>query len=98
VIPLPMAVGRQDVARGAPAAAPIGTSYNEAMAEHRVTVHPSRPLEVLSADLVVEIYSDEQKLGELRLSRGSIDWVARSHHRPISKSWEAFAKLMSDNA
>jgi hypothetical protein len=73
-------------------------SYNTVMAEHRITVHPSRPLEVLSADLVVEIYSDEQKLGELRISRGSIDWVARNHHRPVSKSWEAFAKLMSDNA
>jgi hypothetical protein len=53
---------------------------------------------VLSADLVVEMYSDEQKLGELRISRGSIDWVARNHHRPVSKAWEAFAKLMSDNA
>jgi hypothetical protein len=67
------------------------------MAEHRITVHPSRPFEVQSADLVVEIFSDESKLGELRISRGSIDWVARGHHRPVSKSWEAFARLMADN-
>jgi hypothetical protein len=68
------------------------------MAEHRITVHPSRPLEVLSSDLVVEVSADGEKLGELRISRGSIDWVARGHQRAVSKSWEAFAKLMADNA
>jgi hypothetical protein len=72
--------------------------YNGAMAEHRITVHPSRPFEVLSADLVVEVYSDEAKLGELRISRGSIDWVARSHHRPVSLPWETFARLMAEHA
>jgi hypothetical protein len=73
-----------------------GSGYNRAMAEHRITVHPSRPFEVLSADLVVEVYADEAKLGELRISRGSIDWLPRSHHRPVSLSWEAFARLMTE--
>lgn len=67
------------------------------MATHRVTVHPSRPLEVVNADLVIEVASDEAKLGELRISRGSIDWSPRGHHHATrSMSWEEFAELMTE--
>ncbi len=67
------------------------------MATHRITVHPSKPLEVLSADLVIEVISDDAKLGELRVSRGSIDWVPRSHHTSLSLEWEAFDELMQEH-
>jgi len=64
------------------------------MPEHRITVHPSLPLEVNAADLVVVVDSDGSKLGELRISRGSIDWYRRGTQYGTSMTWEAFAELM----
>jgi hypothetical protein len=67
------------------------------MATHRITVHPSKPLAVDSADLVIEVTSDEQKLGELRVSRGSIDWVPRAHATACWLEWEEFDRLMQEH-
>ncbi|MEX2294026.1 MAG: hypothetical protein WD691_09595 [Acidimicrobiales bacterium] len=67
------------------------------MATHRITVHPSKPLAVEYADLVIEVASDDQKLGELRISRGSIDWVPRAHASSFSLEWEEFDRVMQDN-
>ena len=64
------------------------------MATHRIHVHPSAPLEAVNADLVIDVSSDDQKLGELRISRGTIDWAPRASKIPISLSWEAFDRLM----
>jgi hypothetical protein len=67
------------------------------MATHRITVHPSKPLAVDSADLVIEVTSAELKLGELRISRGSIDWVPRSHASARWLEWEEFDRLMQEH-
>ena len=67
------------------------------MAEHRITVHPSKPLEVNAADLVIEVTSDGSKLGELRVSRGTIDWVPKNHTYPSkSLTWERFDAVMRE--
>lgn len=66
------------------------------MATHSITVHPSRPLEVVNADLIVEVTSDDEKLGQLQVSRGTVDWVPRGHRSPISLSWEQFDQLMRE--
>jgi hypothetical protein len=68
------------------------------MAEHRITVHPSKPLEVNAADLVVEVSADGAKLGELRISRGSIDWAPKNHTYATSFTWEQFDRLMQENS
>ncbi len=69
------------------------------MPEHRITVHPSKPLEVNAADLVIEVTSDGEKLGELWVSRGTIDWRPRNHTYAVaSLSWERFDALMRDQA
>ena len=67
------------------------------MATHRITVHPSKPLAVDAADLVIEVTSDDQKLGELRVSRGSIDWAPRAHATARWLEWEEFDQLMQDH-
>ena len=67
------------------------------MATHQITVHPSKPLEVDSADLVIVVTSGDQKLGELRVSRGSIDWVPRAHATARWLEWEEFDRLMQEN-
>lgn len=66
------------------------------MATHSISVHPSRPLEVVNADLVIEVRSDDDKLGELRLSKGSIDWVPSHHQTAISLPWEQFDRIMRE--
>jgi hypothetical protein len=68
------------------------------MPTHSITVHPSRPLEVVNADLIVEVTSDDQKFGQLQISRGSIDWVPRGHSTSYRVTWERFAQLMEQEA
>jgi hypothetical protein len=67
------------------------------VATHRITVHPSKPLAVDSADLVIEVTSGDQKLGELRISRGSIDWAPRAHASARWMEWEEFDRLMQEH-
>jgi hypothetical protein len=66
------------------------------MATHAITVHPSRPLEVVNADLIIEVTADGEKFGQLQVSKGTIDWVPRGHKNPISLSWERFDQLMRE--
>ena len=49
---------------------------------------------VLHADVVFEIRSDGEKLGELRISKGTIDWVPSNAKIPLRLSWEQFDRLM----
>jgi hypothetical protein len=49
---------------------------------------------VLNADVVFEVFSDQEKLGELRVSRGTLDWRPRNHRRIARLTWEQFDDLM----
>ncbi len=49
---------------------------------------------VLHADVVFEIRSDGEKLGELRISKGTIDWAPSNAKIPLRLSWEQFDRLM----
>ena len=51
---------------------------------------------VLHADVVFEIRSDDEKLGELRVSKGSIDWYPSNARIPVKLTWEQFDRLMRD--
>ena len=63
------------------------------MAKHRVEVHqPSRA--VLHSDVWFEVWRDDEKLGELRVSKGTIDWRPGKRHTTIRKTWEQFSRLM----
>lgn len=66
------------------------------MPEHRITVHPSKPLTVDNADLVIEVTSDGQRLGRLMISRGTVDWRSRNHQTSTRMGWEAFDQLMQE--
>ncbi|HUW04433.1 MAG TPA: hypothetical protein VMW08_18935 [Acidimicrobiales bacterium] len=68
------------------------------MAKHRIHIQPSTALEVVNADLVIEVVSDDHKLGELRISRGTIDWAPHKFKTPISMSWETFDDVMRKQA
>jgi hypothetical protein len=49
---------------------------------------------VLNADVVFEIQAGGQKLGELRVSRGTVDWYPANARNGSSLTWEQFDRLM----
>ncbi len=51
---------------------------------------------VQHADVVFEVRSDEDKLGELRVSQGGIDWFPRHAQIPATLTWEQFDHLMQE--
>lgn len=64
------------------------------MAAHDIRLTLPKTL-VNNTDIEFEVHADKAKLGELHVSKGSIQWVpagarARSHH----VSWEKFAAWM----
>ena len=63
------------------------------MARHRIEVSQP-PKTVLHSDVVFTIWSDETKLGELKISQGSADW--RSANKRLVKRirWERLAELL----
>jgi len=66
------------------------------MAEHRILTRvPSH--EVVNADLVIEVRQDGELLGELLVSRGSVDWRPRAHRQVFEVEWQAFDALMREH-
>jgi len=49
---------------------------------------------VLNSDVSVVVTSDGKRLGELTISRGSIDWRRSKPHAAVRLRWEQFNKLM----
>lgn len=63
------------------------------MPTHDVTVDiPTRM--VLHSDVKFVVWSDEEKLGELQVSKGSIDWVPGSARTRYHMEWEKFDEVM----
>jgi hypothetical protein len=52
--------------------------------------------EIVNADAVITVHGDGVKLGELRLSRGTIDWCPAKHQHRIQLGWEEFDRVMRD--
>jgi hypothetical protein len=67
------------------------------MARHAITMSLPTGV-VINADVVFSIAGDGQKLGELHISKGTVDWRP-AHAKKIEYrlSWERFAALMSEH-
>ena len=65
------------------------------MATHDIEVEIP-PRLVLHKDVSFVIKSDGLKLGELRVSKGTIDWRPGNKRKVTSLTWEQFDKLMRD--
>ena len=50
--------------------------------------------DIQNTDVTINVWSDEELLGELRVSRGTIDWRPGRHHYIWSMEWERFDDLM----
>ena len=66
------------------------------MPVHRIELELPRT-DVQSTDLRLSIWSDEELLGELRVSRGSIDWRPGRHQQALVLEWERFDELMREH-
>lgn len=65
------------------------------MAKHDIEVDvPAR--RIVNTDLTVVVKSDGTKLGELLISKGTVDWRPAKRQKPISMRWETFARLIED--
>jgi len=66
------------------------------MPKHDVDMSIPTSKVVLHADVVFEVRSDGEKLGELRVSQGGIDWRAGNAKIPAKLRWEQFDRLMNE--
>jgi hypothetical protein len=65
------------------------------MPSHRVSLIIPLPVDVQHADIDLEVSSGGSKLGTLKVSRGSIDWLpAGNSVNYHAMSWERFAAMM----
>ena len=66
------------------------------MPVHRVELSlPSTDIQ--STDVIVSVWSDEELLGELRISRGTIDWRPSRRQTIWTMEWERFDDMMQAN-
>jgi hypothetical protein len=64
------------------------------MAKHDIEMRQTARL-VGSVDVIFDVWSDEQKLGQLRLSKGGVDWwPGRSKSYYYRWSWERLADVL----
>ncbi len=69
--------------------------YRLFMATHDVTIDlPTRF--VLHSDVTFVVWSDDVKLGELQVSKGSIDWLPGNGRTRYRTRWEKFNELMKE--
>lgn len=65
------------------------------MPRHRTEVELPKST-IQNADLTFKVWSDDDLLGTLALSKGTLDWWPSNARTPISLEWERFADLMED--
>jgi len=64
------------------------------MAEHDIELTiPSKPLMNVDATLVVR--SDGKKLGELHISKGTVDWKPAGKKTAAYITWEDFSNMLN---
>jgi hypothetical protein len=67
------------------------------MAQHEIEA--SLPAHrIVNTDVTVIIKSNGERLGDLLISKGSIDWRPAKHQISHRMSWEKFALFMEENA
>jgi len=62
------------------------------MGKHRVNFNvPDRPL--AHADVIFTVYEDDDKFGELRISKGSVEWFPANKVRGHRMTWKQLDRL-----
>jgi hypothetical protein len=66
------------------------------MAEHKVQIRQFPEAQILNKDLVVEVYSDDEKLGDLTVSRGGLGWIPAGPSLERHFGWEQFDRYVRE--
>jgi hypothetical protein len=62
---------------------------------HEITLTIPTPINIQNTDLTLEVNSDGIKLGELRISKGSVDWWPNNHRTNCHRvTWERLKQLL----
>ena len=67
------------------------------MATHQVQLKLNQRITVENVDATFPVWSDDERLGALRVSKGSVDWQPAHGQMVYRLSWERFAELMKEN-
>lgn len=65
------------------------------MPKHKVIMRQPRD-QVMNADIEFVVREGTRKLGELHVSKGSIEWLPNNGRYKRRMSWLKFAKLMEE--
>jgi hypothetical protein len=60
------------------------------VAEHAVTLTTTAEIVLGNVDYVFKVYADNEKFGELHISRGGVDWWPRDAKIGHAITWEQF--------
>ena len=52
------------------------------------------PKTVLNKDAECDVYSDNEMLGTLKISKGSLEWRPKNHQNGFHLTWEEFSQIM----
>jgi hypothetical protein len=67
------------------------------MARHAVDLKVPQQIWIENTDIDVRVWSDEQLLGQVHISKGSIDWRPTRARQRYQLTWEAFDRLMTEH-
>jgi hypothetical protein len=63
------------------------------MPTHETRLEIRHGITIVNKDVEIAVWSDDRRLGTLRVSRGSIDWITSPKQTTRRLSWERFADL-----
>jgi len=67
------------------------------MAKHEVKLRINQGITIEHVDATFPVWSDDDPLGRLRVSKGSVDWQPVHGQMVYRLSWEKFAEIMVEN-
>ncbi|MGO9853984.1 MAG: hypothetical protein ACLPYY_02920 [Acidimicrobiales bacterium] len=67
------------------------------MAKHEVSLRLNQGITIEQVDVTFPVWSDDERLGRLRVSKGSVDWQPARGQMVHRLSWEKFAAMMEAN-
>jgi hypothetical protein len=65
------------------------------MAKHNVYINLPRR-ELGKVDAQFDIYQDDEKLGTITISKGSLEWYPKNSKKPYKIGWSNFAKMIKE--
>jgi hypothetical protein len=67
------------------------------MARHDISLNIVHGITIVNTDIEVEVRADDELLGRIGISRGSIDWKPAHKKSAHRVRWEGFARLMEEH-